>query len=333
MKTLIIAEAGVNHNGDIEKAKQLIHAAKYAGADIVKFQTFKSGNLVGKNADKASYQKLTTGSNERQYEMLRKLEISESEHNILVNECQEVGIEFLSTAFDAESFDMLLEIGIKLVKISSGEMTNLPLIRHMTRLNLPVILSTGMANLGDIEATIDVIERVGTSRSNITLLHCTTEYPAPINEVNLRAMVNMKNAFGICVGYSDHTLGIEVPIAAVALGARVLEKHITLDRNLPGPDHHASLEPEEFRSMVNAIRNIEVALGDGIKRPSETELKNKPIARKSLVAIRPIREGECFSAENIGAKRPGFGISPMRWDEVIGRSATRDYLVDQVIEL
>ena len=333
MRSVIIAEAGVNHNGDLEMAKQMIAAAKSAGADIIKFQTFKTGNLVTKSADKAAYQKSTTGSEENQYEMIRRLELSRADHKILIEECRRHGIGFFSTAFDADSFDMLIEMGLEQVKISSGELTNLPLLRHMTRFGFPVLLSTGMATLGEVEAALEIIEMSGTPRSLVTVLHCTTEYPAPLAEVNLRSMMNMKAAFGVEVGYSDHTRGIEIPIAAVALGASVIEKHFTLDRTLPGPDHQASLEPHELKAMVDAIRNVEVALGDGIKRPSLSELKNKPIARKSLVATRAIRAGESFGANNIGTKRPGSGISPMRWDEVIGRTALRDFSADELIEI
>lgn len=333
MKTLIIAEAGVNHNGDIELAKQLIAAAKAAGADIIKFQTFKTGSLVTKTADKAPYQKGSTDPAESQYNMIRNLELSRADHEALIKECRRLGIGFFSTAFDTDSFDMLVELGLDQVKIPSGELTNLPLLRYMTRLGMPVMLSTGMATLGEIETALDVIEQSGTPRQIVTLLHCTTEYPAPMLDVNLRAMVSMKAALGVEVGYSDHTSGVEVPIAAVALGARVIEKHFTLDRSLPGPDHQASLEPHELKSMVQAIRNIEVALGDGVKRPSPSELKNRLIARKSLVAIQAIRVGDVFSADNVGTKRPGTGISPMRWDEVMGRSAPRDFNVDELIEL
>ena len=333
MRTLIIAEAGVNHNGDIDLAKQLVRAAKAAGADIVKFQTFKSGNLVTKTADKASYQKGTTDASETQYAMIRKLELSRVEHELLIEECRHHGIGFFSTAFDTDSFDMLVEMGLDQVKIPSGELTNLPLLRYMTRLSMPVMLSTGMATLGEIEAALEAIELAGTPRHLVTVLQCTTEYPAPMADVNLRAMVSMKAALGVDVGYSDHTPGIEIPIAAVALGARVIEKHFTLDRMLPGPDHQASLEPHELKAMVEAIRNVEVALGDGVKRPSASELKNKPIARKSLVALRAIRAGESFSADNVGAKRPGTGISPMRWDEVMGRLAPHDFSFDELIEL
>ncbi len=333
MKTLIIAEAGVNHNGDIELAKQLIAAAKAAGADIVKFQTFKTAKLVTKTAEKASYQKGTTDADESQYAMISKLELSRAEHEVLIEECHRQGIGFFSTAFDTDSFDMLVEMGLDQVKIPSGELTNLPLLRYMTRLGMPVMLSTGMATLGEIEAALALIEQAGTPRHLITVLHCTTEYPAPMADVNLRAMLSMKAALGVEVGYSDHTQGIEIPVAAVALGARVIEKHFTLDRTMPGPDHQASLEPHELKAMVDAIRNVELALGDGVKRPSASELKNKPIARKSLVAIHPIKAGDVFSADNVGTKRPGTGISPMRWDEVMGRVSPRDFSADELIEL
>lgn len=333
MRTLIIAEVGVNHNGDIDLAKQLIAAAKSAGADIVKFQTFKTDNLLTKTAEKALYQKGTTDAAESQYAMIRKLELSRANHEVLIEECDRLGIGFFSTAFDTDSFDMLVEMGLDKVKIPSGELTNLPLLRYMTRLGMPVILSTGMATLGEIEAALDVIGQAGTPRNQVTVLHCTTEYPAPMPDVNLRSMVSMKTTFGVEVGYSDHTPGIEIPIAAVALGARVIEKHFTLDRAMPGPDHQASLEPHEFKAMVEAIRNVEVSLGDGVKRPSASELKNKPIARKSIVAARAIRAGETFSADNIATKRPGTGISPMRWDEVIGRIAHRSFAEDELIEL
>lgn len=333
MKTLIIAEAGVNHNGSLDLAKQLVASAAAAGADLVKFQSFITGKSISRQAPKAEYQKSTTGTDESQYEMVRKLELSRADHEELIEECRRHGIGFFSTAFDSNSFDMLVELGLNQVKIPSGELTNLPLLRYMTRLGMPVILSTGMAGLGDIEAALDVIEKSGTPRSLITLLHCTTEYPTPMEDVNLRAMLSLKSAFGVEVGYSDHTSGIEIPIAAVALGATVIEKHFTLDRTLPGPDHQASLEPQELKAMVDAIRNIERALGDGIKRPSASELKNKPIARKSLVASRPIRAGETFDADNLDTKRPGTGISPMRWDEVVGRTAPRDFAADELIEL
>ena len=333
MKTLIIAEAGVNHNGSLELAKQLVASAAAAGADLVKFQSFITGKSISITAPKAEYQKQSTGVSESQYEMVRKLELTRADHGVLIEECRRLGIGFFSTAFDIDSFDMLVELGLDQVKIPSGELTNLPLLRYMTRLGMPVILSTGMATLGEIEAALEAIEQAGTPRHLVTVLHCTTEYPAPMIEVNLRAMVSMKAALGVEVGYSDHTPGIEIPIAAVALGARVIEKHFTMDRSLPGPDHQASLEPHELKAMVEAIRNVEVALGDGVKRPSASELKNRPIARKSLVAIRDIRAGDPFSVDNVGTKRPGTGISPMLWDEIVGRTATKDFAVDEQITL
>lgn len=333
MKTIIIAEVGVNHNGDIDLAKKLIKEAAESGADYVKFQTFRAKNIVSVDAPKAEYQKNNTEKNESQYEMIKKLELTRSNHEDIIKECRLNKIGFFSTAFDEESFDMLVEFGLDFIKIPSGELTNLPLLRYMTRLGKPVILSTGMACLGEIEAAIEVIEASGTSRNKITILHCTTEYPTPMVDVNLHAMVSMKKAFGVEIGYSDHTPGIEVPIAAVALGARVIEKHFTLDRSLPGPDHKASLEPNELRAMVEGIRNIEVALGDGIKRPSLSEIKNRPIARKSIVASRHIQAGEIFSSENLAVKRPGTGVSPMCWDDVLGRPAPRSFQPDELIEL
>lgn len=333
MKTLIIAEAGVNHNGNLELARDLVVAAASAGADLIKFQSFDTGESISRSAPKADYQKKYTGSDESQFEMVRKLELSKSDHEFLIKECRRNNIGFFSTAFDQKSFDMLVDFGLDRVKIPSGELTNLPLLRYMARLGKPILLSTGMSNLGDIEAAIEIIESVGTPRELITVLHCTTEYPTPMEEVNLRAMVSIKHAFGVRVGYSDHTPGIEVPIAAVALGASVIEKHFTLDRGLPGPDHKASLEPDELRAMVCSIRNIERALGDGIKRPSVSELNNRAIARKSIVARRDIKVGELFCAENIATKRPGNGISPMRWDEVVGQPARRSFATDDLIEL
>jgi N-acetylneuraminate synthase len=333
MKTLIIAEAGVNHNGSLEMAKQLVASAAKSGADLVKFQSFITDKNISRNAPKAEYQKNTTNSLESQYEMVRKLELSRADHEALIEECRCHNIGFFSTAFDSESFDMLIDLGLNRVKIPSGELTNLPLLRYMTRLGIPVILSTGMAKLGEIETALEVIEQAGTPRSLVTVLHCTTEYPTPMVDVNLRAMLSIKTALGVDIGYSDHTSGIEIPLAAVALGATIIEKHFTLNRKLPGPDHQASLEPNELKTMVNAIRNIEVALGDGIKRPSSSELKNKPIARKSLIAIRTIQAGETFSVDNIGTKRPGTGISPMRWDDIIGRLAHRDFAIDEMIDL
>lgn len=332
-RVLIIAEAGVNHNGDLGCAKQLIDKAAVAGADLVKFQTFSADRLVTHSAQKAEYQKLTTGSKETQHEMLRRLEISVEMHHELVSHCQLRNIGFFSTGFDIESIDLLQSLGQDHFKVPSGELTNLPYLRHIGKLGKTVILSTGMATLGDIEAAIDVLEKAGTVRENMTVLHCTTEYPTPMNEVNLRAMQSIHEAFGVAVGYSDHTQGIEVAIAAVAMGATVIEKHFTLNRNLPGPDHKASLEPEELKGMVAAIRNIEIALGDGIKRLTPSEVINKPIARKSLVACKAIKAGEPFSAINVTTKRPGTGISPMQWDEVMGRKAPHDIAVGELIAL
>lgn len=333
MSVLIIAEAGVNHNGDLELAKQLVRAAAEAGADLVKFQSFVTSKSISKAAPKADYQKASTNPEESQYEMVRKLELSHADHLVLLEECKKCGIGFFSTAFDFESYDMLVELGVELVKIPSGELTNLPYLRYVSRHGFPLILSTGMAAIGEIDAALDAIEASGTPRSNVTILHCTTEYPAPMVDVNLRAMQTLQVTFGTSVGYSDHTKGIEIPIAAVALGATVIEKHFTLSRSLPGPDHQASLEPEELSAMVRGIRNVELALGDGLKRPSPSEIKNKAIARKSIVASRSIIAGEIFSDDCLSTKRPGTGISPMRWDEVIGKTARRNFAEDELIEL
>lgn len=333
MKTLIIAEAGVNHNGDLALARQLIDAAVDAGVDLIKFQTFNADRLVTTQAKKADYQNQNTDAGESQHTMIRRLELTRGMHEALIAHCKSRGIQFFSTGFDVESIDMLLELGLDSFKIPSGEITNLPYLRHVGRYSKPVMLSTGMSTLGEIEAALDVLEQAGTPRNRITVLHCNTEYPTPMADVNLRAMLTIRDAFGVAVGYSDHTSGIEVAIAAVALGATVIEKHFTLDRNLPGPDHKASLEPRELKAMVAAIRNIEQALGDGIKRPSASEAKNKPIVRKSLVAACAIRAGEVFGEINLAVKRPGMGISPMRWDEVMGRKASRDFAVDELIEL
>jgi len=330
-RTLIIAEAGVNHNGDLDLAKQLIDTAADAGADLVKFQTFKADGLATSTAKKADYQRHTTDSTESQHAMLSRLELTEAMHHKLIAHCAACNIGFFSTGFDIESVNLLVSLGQDCFKIPSGEITNLPYLRHIGKLGKTVILSTGMATLGEIEASIEVLERAGTSRANLTVLHCTTEYPTPIIEVNLRAMQSIHTAFGIAVGYSDHTQGIEVAIAAVAMGATVIEKHFTLDRNLPGPDHQASLEPAELKAMVTAIRNIEVALGDGTKRLTSSEARNKPIVRKSLVASQEIKVGEVFTAENIATKRPGTGISPMRWDEFIGQIANKAYKKDELI--
>lgn len=331
-RTFIIAEAGVNHNGSLEMAFQLIDVAVAAGADAVKFQTFKAEKVIADNAPKTGYQKETTDSDESQLEMVKKLELDEMAHTQLYRHCQHRGIQFLSTPFDLESIDLLNRLGLEIFKIPSGEITNLPYLRKLGTLKKRLILSTGMANLGEIEAALDVLTESGTPLENITVLHCNTEYPTPFEDVNLRATLSIRNAFpGISVGYSDHTIGIEVPIAAVAMGATIIEKHFTLDRNLPGPDHRASLEPHELTAMISGIRNIEKALGTGIKKPSPSELKNKPIARKSIVAAFPIKKGETFTDMNITVKRPGIGITPMRWDEMIGREAGRDYKTDEII--
>ena len=332
-RTLIIAEAGVNHNGDMELAKLLIDVAADAGADLVKFQTFDAAHLATRGAPKANYQNQTTNQSESQHAMLKQLELNAEMHEVLIAHCQKRNIGFFSTAFDIESLDYLASLGFERFKIPSGEITNLPYLRHVGGFGKPLILSSGMSDLGEIEAALKVLEMVGASRAEITVLHCNTEYPTPMGDVNLNAMCSIRDAFGVAVGYSDHTVGIEIPIAALALGATVIEKHLTVDRNLRGPDHNASLEPREFAAMVSAIRNIEQAMGDGIKRPSDSEAKNIPIARKSLVAAKQICAGERFTAENVTAKRPGIGISPMRWDEVIGRIATSDFKKDDILFL
>ena len=333
-KTLIIVEAGVNHNGSIELAKKMIDAAVEAGADAIKFQTFKAEKVVSRYAPKAEYQKKTTTDGESQLEMIKKLELDAAAHQTLIDYCKKRNIQFLSTPFDFESIDLLNELGLDIFKIPSGEITNLPYLRKIGVLRKKIVLSTGMATLGDIEDALDVLMEAGTVRENMTVLHCNTEYPTPMEDVNLRAMLTIRSTFpGVQVGYSDHTLGIEVPIAAVAMGATVIEKHFTLDRNMEGPDHKASLEPDELKAMVKAIRNIEKAFGSGIKQASPSELKNKPIARKSIVAARDIKEGEEFTEENLTTKRPGTGISPMRWDEMIGRTAGKNYKTDEIINL
>ena len=331
-KTFIIAEAGVNHNGSMEIAKKLIDVAAEAGANAVKFQTFLADRVVSKSAQKADYQKQTTDKAESHYEMIKRLELDADAHRVLIAYCREKDIRFLSSAFDLESIDLLNKLGLDIFKIPSGEITNLPYLRKIGALKKEIILSTGMADLGEIEDALDVLMEVGMAREDITILHCNTEYPTPFEDVNLCAMLTIKSAFpGIKVGYSDHTLGIEAPIAAVAMGASVIEKHFTLDKNMEGPDHKASLEPDELKAMVHAIRNIEKALGSGIKKPSTSELKNKPIARKSIVASRDIKKGEAFTEKNITVKRPGSGISPMRWDEVMSKRASKDYRQDDLI--
>ena len=331
-RTLIIAEAGVNHNGDIKIAKQLIDVAADCGADYVKFQTFSADRIVTKSADKAEYQKQSSDSSESQFEMLKRLELSVEMHLKLIEHCKHKSIKFLSTGFDIQSVDLLVGLGLNLVKIPSGEITNLPLLRHIGSLDLPVILSSGMSTMKEIGDALLILEQTGLPRAQITVLHCTTEYPTPMDEVNLRAMNSIRNTLGVAVGYSDHTLGIEVSVAAVALGASVIEKHFTIDRSLPGPDHKASSEPVELVAMVKAIRNIEVALGSDVKEPTMSEIKNAHIARKSILASQKIEKGEILSTVNLVVKRPGNGMSPMLWDRLIGQVATRTYLPDEMIE-
>ncbi|MBT6051303.1 MAG: N-acetylneuraminate synthase [Candidatus Scalindua sp.] len=329
----IIAEAGVNHNGRIELARRLVDVAVEAEVDAVKFQTFKAENVISCFAEKAEYQKQTTDLEETQLEMARCLELNRDEHEKLMKYCISKNIEFLSTPFDLESIDLLVSLGLERIKIPSGEITNLPYLCHIGKYGKAIILSTGMASLEEIEAALVLLEKSGTSRANVTVMHCNTEYPTPMIDVNLKAMLSIRNSLGVEVGYSDHTLGIEVPVAAVALGATVIEKHFTLDRTLPGPDHRASLEPIELKAMVQSIRNVEKAMGDGIKRASPSELKNKPIARKSIVAAMDINKGVRITEENITVKRPGTGISPMLWGEVLGKVAIRDFKSDELIEL
>ncbi len=330
-EVFIIAEAGVNHNGDINLAKKLVLKAKEAGANAVKFQTFKAENLVSKFAQKAEYQKETTGNTETQLEMVKKLQLSYDEFLELKNYAEECDILFLSTAFDFDSINFLNDLNMEIWKIPSGEITNLPYLEKVANINKPIILSTGMCTIREIEDALKVLKKNGAN--DITILHCTTEYPTPFNDVNLKAIHTIKEKFNVKVGYSDHTKGIEVPIAAVALGATVIEKHFTLDNNMEGPDHKASLEPDDLKKMVTSIRNIEKAVGNGIKEPAESEKKNMSIARKSIVAKQNIKTGEIFNEDNLAVKRPGNGISPMKWYDVIGKSATRDFEEDELIEL
>ncbi|WP_330949263.1 N-acetylneuraminate synthase [Virgibacillus sp. MG-45] len=331
MSVFIIAEAGVNHNGSLALAKQLVDQAKEAGADCIKFQTFKAKNIASKNAKKATYQKEQTGADETQLQMLENLELSFEEFRALHAYCQAKEIAFLSTAFDFDSIDFLNELKMDVWKIPSGDITNLPYLMQIAALNMPVILSTGMSTMAEIEAALQVLKQHGAGE--ITVLHCTTEYPAPMEDVNLLAMKTIGEAFGVSIGYSDHTKGIEIPIAAVAMGATVIEKHFTLDRSMEGPDHKASLEPHELKAMVQAIRNVEKAIGNGEKKPAPSEEKNIAVARKSIVAQHNIQKGELFSTENITVKRPGDGLSPMKWFEVIGQRAARDFEEDELIEL
>jgi len=329
----IIAEAGVNHNGSLILAKEMVQAAAEAGADAVKFQTFTAAKLVCRNSPKAEYQRLTTDTTESHFEMIKKLELDIEAHRALAAHCQQHRIMFLSSPFDLDSIRLLDSLGMTLFKIPSGEITNLPYLRQIGQLGKDLVLSSGMADLHEIGEALAVLVSSGTPKEKITVLHCNTEYPTPMRDVNLKAMNSIKKELGVRVGYSDHTLGIEVSIAAVALGAEVIEKHFTLDRTLPGPDHRASLEPEELMTMVKAIRKIEKALGSGIKKITGSEQKNKVIARKSIVAARAINKDELLTEENITTKRPGSGLSPMKWDEVIGARATRDYQLDEEIVL
>ena len=336
MSCIIIAEAGVNHNGSLDMAFQLIEKAAAARVDYIKFQTFKAETLVTSDAHQAEYQRRNMNSNKgaTQLEMLKKLELDRKDHLKLIEHCKKCKIKFLSTAFDNESMTFLHRLGIDYTKIPSGEITNLPYLEHAAKFKKPVLLSTGMSNLDEVNKALQVFTDAGMDLTDITLLHCNTEYPTPFEDVNLKAMNTMETAFpGVKVGYSDHTRGIEVAIAAVALGASVIEKHFTLDKTLPGPDHKASLEPDELNQMVSAIRNIDIALGNGIKTPSDSEKKNIPIARKSIVAACKIAAGEIFSERNLTAKRPGTGISPMFWHDFIGKAATKKFKKDDLIEL
>lgn len=330
-KVLIIAEAGVNHNGDIEIAKRLIEEASKAGADIVKFQTYHTEKLVCKNAQKAAYQMERTDETETQYDMLKKLELSIEMHYTLIEHCRKCNIRFLSTPFDEDSVNMLEKIGMDMYKIPSGEITNFPYLKKIGSLQKDIILSTGMSTINEVRAAVDILKRSGTKK--ISILHCNTQYPTPMKDVNLHAILTLKDELGLPVGYSDHTKGIEVPIAAVALGATIIEKHFTLDKDMEGPDHKASADPVEFKNMVAAIRNIEQALGNGVKEPTESEKANINIVRKSIVAKRKILKGELFTKENITVKRPGNGLSPMKWNEIIGMQATKDFEEDELIKI
>jgi len=330
-KVFIIAEAGVNHNGSVELAKKLIDVASEAGVDAVKFQTFKAENLVSKNAVKAEYQKETTDATESQFDMLKKLELDVDTHKELIAYCKSKNIMFLSTPFDHDSIELLRDLGLEIFKIPSGEITNLPYLRHIGSLQKEIILSTGMADIGEIEDALNVLIEAGTLKEKITVLHANTMYPTPMEDVNLRAMVTIGNTFDVTYGYSDHTLGIEVDIAAVAMGASCIEKHFTLAKTMEGPDHKASLEPDELIAMVKSIRNIEIALGSSVKKPSPSERPNIAIGRKSIITTSSIKKGEVFNEKNIAIKRPGTGMSPMKWDEVLGTVASKNYSEDEVI--
>ncbi len=330
-KVFIIAEAGVNHNGSIDLAKKLIDVASASGVDAVKFQTFKAVNLATKNSEKANYQKNLTSEKETQFNMLKKLELSKEMHLELINYSKSKDIKFLSSPFDHDSIDLLNDLGLEIFKIPSGEITNLPYLRHIGRLNKKIILSTGMSNIGEVKIALDILINSGTKKNNIIVLHANTEYPTQMQDVNLRAMVTMGKEFGVNFGYSDHTLGIEVDIAAVAIGAKCIEKHFTLNCQMEGPDHKASLEPHELKAMVEAIRNIELALGNGVKKPSKSEFQNIQIVRKSIVAKNKIKKGEILSESNLAVKRPGRGLSPMKWDKILGTKAKKNYHEDDLI--
>lgn len=326
----IIAEAGVNHNGSLELAFKLIDAAAAAGADTVKFQTFKADKLATKDAPKAGYQTRTTAGDSSQFTMLKKLELPDEAFGELMAYARKCGIDFLSTPFDSDSAKLLAKLGMRAFKVSSGDLTNLPFLRDLASYGLPVILSSGMATLSEIDESVSALLAAGLGPDKLTILHCTTEYPAPVDEVNLRAMLTIRMAFpGLTVGYSDHTEGIHIPVASAALGAEVIEKHFTLDRSMEGPDHKASLEPDELKAMVDAVRSVEAAIGDGWKRPTVSELPNRRAARKSIVAAKNIKAGEVLSVDNLTTRRPGDGMSPMRWDDVIGTIAQRDLRINE----
>lgn len=329
----IIAEAGVNHNGDVAMAEKMIDIAAEAGADAVKFQTFKASRLAARDAIKAKYQKVSTNIGESQYDMLKRLELDLPSHRRLMERCRKRGIEFVSSPFDAQSARDLAALGLRLLKVPSGEVINIPYLRVVGSLGIPVVMSTGMTIMEEVRAGMNALIEGGLSCENLTILHCNTEYPTPFEDVNLLAMISMARELGVRVGYSDHTTGLAIPVAAVALGARMLEKHFTLDKTLPGPDHAASLEPSELTAMVNAVRAVELAMGNGIKRPSPSESSNIHVVRKSIVAARDINAGERFSAENLDSLRPGTGISPLHWDDIVGRKAKRDFKRGEMVEL
>ena len=327
----IIAEAGVNHNGRLDLALQLCDAAKEAGVDAIKFQTWKTELIISKNTEMADYQKKNLGNDDSQYDMLKKLELSYDHFRLIKDYCDNIGIQFLSTADETESLDFLCELGMPLIKLGSGEITNIPYLRYCAKKNIPLIISTGMCNLSDVATAFDVLTEAGAT--DITLLHCTTNYPCPMDEVNLRAMQTMKDAFKCKVGYSDHTMGTEIPIAAVAMGAEIIEKHFTLDRNMEGPDHKASLEPHELKYMVDCIRNIEVALGDGLKKPNASEVEISKVVLKSIVAKSPVKKGDTLTPDNLTIKRAGSGIPATYWDIIIGTKALRDFDIDEPITI